>query len=134
MTMDMRVTNCIILLVAVFVVIGCNDPVESGLLSLDVHVRGDRPFYFEGSWDNYEKQFVVDSTYVNDRGYRMELKEGGFPQSGSSVRVYARSQEPGGHVIATVQVTRPQWKGKDVLFHQTKESYGGAVEITCIVP
>jgi hypothetical protein len=132
--MAMRVTSCIILLVAVFIVVGCEGPVESEIRSLDVHVRGDRPFYYEGSWDNYEKKFLVDSTYVNDLGYRMEVKESGSPPSGSSLRVYAKSQEPGGHVIATVQLTHPRWKGKDVLFHQTKESYSGAVEITCVIP
>ena len=106
--MDMRATSCIMVLVAVCLAIGCEDPVESEVMSLDVHVRGDKPFYFEGSWDNYEKKFLVDSTYVNDLGHRMEVKEGGFLPSGSSVRVYAKSQEPGGHVIATVQVTHPR--------------------------
>lgn len=128
-------TNLIVMLTTVFSVVGCEDPVEAVEKGLRLEISGSKPFYFEGAWYNYDKKFVVDSTNSNGYGADIELKESAYLPSGSSLRVYAKCQDSGGHVIASVVLTHPKnWNDVQVDFHQTKESYGGAVEITCTVP
>jgi hypothetical protein len=134
-----RVGNCFVLLLAVITIAGCKNPIapddqQPETRMLELYLEGNRPFYFEGSFDNFNQKFVVDSSHFNSYRNVFVFLNYSSVAKGSSFRIYAKSQSPDGYVLAQVRMYTgaSEFNNYQAWFQDNRQ--GEVIDISCIVP
>jgi hypothetical protein len=136
MKSDIAVASSFAVLLGLFSSLGCENPTDSESRRLYLTIKGDRPFFAEGTMDSLRERTRIDSSHYLRWTGLIEWQTYDEANKGAYFRVKATSQASDGYIFVEVRMLTGYIEFHDAKewFYEKRESREGSVEISCNVP